>query len=87
LAKAVSEKCKIRITGIRPGEKLHEEMISTFDSINTVDLGNYYVILSSRMPNKYYKNFLKKEFSYRSDTNSHFLKTEDLRKMIKNFIS
>jgi UDP-N-acetylglucosamine 4,6-dehydratase (inverting) len=87
LAKAVSEKCKIRITGIRPGEKLHEEMISTFDSVNTVDLGNYYAILSSRVPNKYYKNFLKKEFSYRSDTNSHFLKIEDLKKIIKNLIS
>ena len=87
LAKAVSEKCKIRITGIRPGEKLHEEMISTFDSVNTVDLGNYYAILSSRVSNKYYKNFLKKEFSYRSDTNSHFLKIEDLKKIIKNLIS
>lgn len=86
LAKAVSEKCKIKITGIRLGEKLHEEMISTFDSVNTVDLGNYYAILSSRVKNKYYKNFLKKEFSYRSDTNSHFLKTEDLKKIIKNLI-
>ena len=87
LAKAVSEKCKIKITGIRPGEKLHEEMISTFDSVNTVDLGSHYAILGSRLPNKYYQNFLKKEFSYRSDTNFNFLKKEDLRKIIKNFIS
>ena len=45
LAKAVCEKCAIKIIGIRPGEKIHEEMISSFDSKNTFDLNKYYSIV------------------------------------------
>jgi len=47
LVEAVSPACKTRIVGIRPGEKLHEEMITEADSLNTIDLGKYYVILPS----------------------------------------
>ena len=45
LAKAIDKNCKIKIIGIRPGEKIHEEMISISDSNNTYDIGNYFVIL------------------------------------------
>ena len=58
LAKAINEKCKIKIIGIRPGEKLHEEMIYTYDSKYTVDLGRYYAIL----PNHLVKIYKKKKF-------------------------
>ncbi|MDB4835549.1 UDP-N-acetylglucosamine 4,6-dehydratase (inverting), partial [Cyclobacteriaceae bacterium] len=45
VAKAVAPECKTEVVGIRPGEKLHEEMITSSDSFNTWDLGSYYVIL------------------------------------------
>ena len=45
MAKAIAPDCKIKIVGIRPGEKVHEEMISINDSLNTIDIGKYYVIL------------------------------------------
>ena len=46
LVKAFNDKPKIKNIGIRPGEKLHEEMISISEAINTVDLGKYYAILN-----------------------------------------
>ena len=86
LAKAVSPNCKIKIIGIREGEKIHEEMISKNESYRTVDLGNYYAILNPRIL-KYYKNnkFLKSNFAYRSNTNKDFLTVEQLKKIINNF--
>ncbi len=45
LAKAISEKAKIKIIGVREGEKIHEEMVSSSESINTLDIGNKYIIL------------------------------------------
>ena len=45
VAKAIAPDCKYKEVGIRPGEKLHEEMISISDAINTFDIGKYYVIL------------------------------------------
>jgi UDP-N-acetylglucosamine 4,6-dehydratase len=86
LAKAVGSNCKIKIVGIREGEKIHEEMISKNESYRTVDLGNYYAILNSRIF-KYYKNnkFLKSNFAYKSNTNKDFLTVEQLKKIINNF--
>ena len=46
LAEAVDPSCEHRIVGIRPGEKIHEEMITESDSYNTVDFGDYYAIVS-----------------------------------------
>jgi FlaA1/EpsC-like NDP-sugar epimerase len=88
LAKAVSVDCKIKITGIRPGEKLHEEMVSVYDSPKTKDLGHCYVILNANNF-KFYKNqkFLHKDFIYRSDTNNNFLNISQLKKIIKSFFN
>ena len=88
LVNAFSRKPKIKIIGIRPGEKLHEELVSENDSLNTFELKNYYVILTRN--NKiinYYKKIFKaklvsKNFSYKSNTNKKFLKSLDLRKII-----
>ena len=55
LVKAISDKKKIEYIGIRPGEKLHEEMISSTDAINTTEHSNYYIIHPS-----YEKNLAKK---------------------------
>ena len=47
VAQAIGPHCETKDVGIRPGEKLHEEMITDTDSLNTIDLGKYYVILPS----------------------------------------
>ena len=86
LAKAVCKDCKIKITGIREGEKIHEEMISQNESYRTVDLKTHYAILNSNIFKFYKKNkFLKSNFAYRSDTNKLFLTAEQLRKIVVNF--
>lgn len=88
LAKAVCENSKIKITGIQPGEKIYEEMISRFDSHNTFDLKKYYAIIPEHLRQYYKKNFslVDKNFSYNSRDNKMYLKKNDLKKIIKNFI-
>jgi UDP-N-acetylglucosamine 4,6-dehydratase (inverting) len=83
LAKAVCDKSKIVISGIRPGEKMHEEMISLEDSINTVSLKKYYLILPKTYIFNKGNNFIKKEFSYNSLNNKDFLNANELRNIIK----
>ena len=91
VAKAISEKSKIEITGIRAGEKLHEELITDTDSKNTVDRGKYFVIAQSI---EEYKTKCKLEnirftqvienFSYKSNTNNDFLNINQLKYLIEN---
>ncbi len=91
LAKAVDSKCKTKIIGIRPGEKIHEEMISSSDSQNTIELNKFYLILpnlNKKIFLKYKKKFkckkVKQNFVYNSNTNKKFLSVSELRKMISN---
>ena len=93
LAEAICEKCEKEIIGIRPGEKIHEEMITFSDSFNTYEIHDYYVIIPVKPKwsiNDYVDNFkakkVKEGFSYDSGTNSHFLKVEELKQLIKKFI-
>lgn len=93
LAKAINPNCKFKIIGIRPGEKLHEEMITKSDSINCVDLGKFYAILSpfSKYSLKNYSKIkkvkkVKEGFSYSSDNNGKFLSISELKKITKNTI-
>ncbi len=85
LAKAVCEECKFKIIGIKPGEKIYEEMISKFDSKNTYDLGKYYAIIPENLEKYYKKKFslVPKGFSYNSKDNEIYLNKEDLKKIIK----
>ena len=94
IAKAIAPNVKLKIVGIRPGEKLHEEMITQTDSLNSVEFEKYYVILPST-PLWDLDEFLfhKKEdigsmcengFSYDSGSNFDFLSVDDLKNMIKN---
>lgn len=98
LARAINPKNKLKIIGIRPGEKIHEEMITVSDGLNTVDLGNYYIILPPHYDFKgndinlkdYYlkKRKAKKvenNFSYNSGDNKVFLTIEQLRKLSSKF--
>ena len=96
LVKVISPKAKIKYIGIRPGEKLHEEMISVNDSFNTAEFKNYYVILpNSEHYSLNLKEFLKKKknskkvvnnFSYNSKTNKDFLKPNEIKKLISENI-
>jgi UDP-N-acetylglucosamine 4,6-dehydratase/5-epimerase len=89
VADAIGPDCKKEIVGIRPGEKLHEEMITPSDSPHTVDLGDYYAILSPSQPEKLqrYLNEIQAikipdNFSYNSGENSQFLSVADIRELI-----
>lgn len=87
LAKAINSKAKFKIIGVRPGEKIHEELISNSDSQLTIDIGKYYLILPNKNLYKKYKNYktLDREFIYRSDLNKNFLSSNELKKLIKIF--
>jgi|SRR5579872_3029181 len=94
VAKVIGPDCKHKIVGIRPGEKIHEEMITISDSFNTVDLGSYYAILpqhANELRDKYFELYgavpVPEGFSYHSGTNTDFLSTKQLHKLIQNYIS
>ena len=90
VAKAINPNCKIKIIGIRPGEKIHEEMITSSDSYSTYDLGNCYSIIdqSNQLLARYYeknKKFKKVPagFTYNSHKNEDKLNINELKKLIK----
>lgn len=90
LAEAIAPSCKHEIVGIRPGEKLHEEMITLGDSPSTVDLGNYYAILGVGDKNiidiynsKTNATRVEAGFTYDSGKNSDFLSVDQIRKLIR----
>jgi len=86
---------KYKLTGIRKGEKLHEEMISPADSNTTYDIGKNFIILPDNNKKRvnYYKTklkFIKKikeNFSYNSKENQKFLKVFEIKKILKNYLS
>jgi FlaA1/EpsC-like NDP-sugar epimerase len=83
----------LEIVGIRPGEKIHEEMITSSDSFNTYDLGKYYIILPS-VPNWNLNNFIEtfnatkvsEGFNYNSGENSEWETVESIRRLIKEHL-
>jgi UDP-N-acetylglucosamine 4,6-dehydratase len=90
MAEAVCPSCEKRIVGIRPGEKLHEEMITSSDSLNTVDCGKYYVILPSAPAwdvSAFKKHFnaalVGDGFEYNSGTNEDWITVDEMRGLIK----
>jgi UDP-N-acetylglucosamine 4,6-dehydratase len=90
VASAVAPEAEQKIVGIRPGEKIHEEMITASDSPNTVDLGGYYAILPSGAEysiDDYCARMnatrVKPGFSYDSGSNTDFLSVPQLQEMIK----
>ena len=84
LVKAINPKKKIKYIGLRPGEKIHEEMISETDAINTKEFSKFFIIYPSFNKMK----TLKKVSSYSSKNNKHFLSSQEIKKLIKkNFHS
>lgn len=95
VAKAIAPQCEIKIVGVRPGEKIHEEMITETDSLNTIEFPDYYVILPSVLTELWeVEDFRKKSnvkegkfcefgFKYNSGTNTDWLSVEDIKELIK----
>lgn len=94
IAKAIGPECETPIVGIRPGEKLHEEMITDTDSLNTIDLGKYFAILPSVSFGLSEKEFLSHHkakkvpfgFNYNSGENDQWETPDSLRKLIKEHV-
>jgi UDP-N-acetylglucosamine 4,6-dehydratase/5-epimerase len=93
IAKAIAPDCEHKIVGIRPGEKLHEEMITESDAMNTIEFDNYYVIVPSirswsktKFKNESNKNVgvaCPDGFVYNSKSNNNFLSVDELIDLIK----
>lgn len=88
-ANAICSKCKIKYTGIRPGEKIHEDLITSSESRDTLDIGKYYVVINN-YNKKIYNFYLNKwkakkvsdNFVYNSKTNKIFLSSIQLKRVI-----
>lgn len=94
VAEAVAPGCRQEIVGIRPGEKIHEEMITASDSFNTVDLGKYYAILPTTEQygiDEYCQRRggqrVAPGFAYNSGDNPEFLGVEELRGLIRDHLA
>ena len=93
LCKSIDEKAKIKMIGIRPGEKMHEELISQNESSNTYSVSNFYVILSTIFSDKTlreYKKYFKLKkvgdtFSYNSLVNKDYLSIQELKEIVKSY--
>lgn len=93
IARAVAPECKTEVVGIRAGEKIHEEMITETDSLNTYDCGKYYVIAPSTpiwRESDWVDHFRAKKvelgFRYNSGTNTDWLTVEQIRALVKKHV-
>ncbi|MEN9283526.1 MAG: UDP-N-acetylglucosamine 4-epimerase [Verrucomicrobiota bacterium] len=93
LAEAIGPSCEHQVVGLRPGEKIHEEMITSSDSFSTYDLGKYYVILP-QVPVWNREQFISTfgarpvtpGFSYSSGANEEWLSVEQIRSLIRTHL-
>tara|TARA_B110000483_G_scaffold174613_1_gene206577 strand:+ start:1679 stop:2692 length:1014 start_codon:yes stop_codon:yes gene_type:complete len=95
VVEAIAPGCKTEVVGIRPGEKLHEEMITDTDSLNTIDLGRYYAILPSVSFNYSEEQYIQHHnaekvpfgFRYNSGTNNEWETSDTLRQAIIDHVN
>jgi len=94
LANAIAPGCEKRIVGMRPGEKLHEEMITETDAISTLEFEKYFVMLPSFTPEwniesfrKHFKGeYCKPMFRYNSGENQEWLSIDEIRTLITSSV-
>ena len=91
VVKAIAPNSTLEYIGIRPGEKLHEEMITESDSYNTIEFDKYYAILpSDALKEKYLTHFngweVPKGFKYNSGTNNKWVEVEEMRQLIRRYV-
>ncbi|MGP9820456.1 UDP-N-acetylglucosamine 4,6-dehydratase (inverting) [Salinarimonas sp. NSM] len=93
LAEAIGPGCRQEVVGMRPGEKLHEEMITSSDSFYTVDIGGYFAILPAT-PDYTFEDYTEAfggsrvaaGYAYDSGTNEHFLTVEEIRELVETHV-
>jgi UDP-N-acetylglucosamine 4,6-dehydratase len=90
LVEAVAPGCAVEQVGIRPGEKLHEVLVSEDEARNTVELDDMFVVLQAHYPALEEGNWkngraLPDSFRYASDSNSQWLKGKELSKLVSEF--
>jgi UDP-N-acetylglucosamine 4,6-dehydratase (inverting) len=93
VADAIGPECQKEVVGIRPGEKLHEEMITPTDALCSVEFEKYFVILPSinlwdvnKFAQTFGGNFCKPGFSYNSGENTEWLNVEEIRTLIRDHV-
>jgi len=86
LASAISSKATLNVIGIRPGEKINEDMISEFEGRNTIEFPSHYIISNKTFTSKKNK-LLDSSFSYNSGSNKNFLSVKDLKFILKKKFS
>jgi FlaA1/EpsC-like NDP-sugar epimerase len=92
VAKAIAPGARLDVVGIRPGEKIHEEMITGSDGRNAVDIGKYFLILAGSDPTLAERYLaagarqMPDGFSYDSAENDEFLTVEQLRTLIRDHV-
>jgi len=93
VAEAIAPSCEQVIVGIRPGEKVHEEMITPSDSFYTYDLGKYYTILPAThkwklddFKKQFNAEIVEQGFAYNSGDNTEWETVESLRGLIKEHV-
>lgn len=93
VAEAIGPNCEVKITGVRPGEKLHEEMITETDSLSTIEFPDYYAIIPSTpmwdpeaLIKKFNGKMVAEGFRYNSASNEEWLSVEDIRHQIRKHV-
>ncbi|MDD4515326.1 UDP-N-acetylglucosamine 4,6-dehydratase (inverting) [Massilibacteroides sp.] len=91
VAKAIAPDAKLEYVGIRPGEKLHEEMITESDSYNTIEFDRYYAILASGVDKEKFKQAYNAKdvplgFKYNSGENTDWETVESMREKILKYV-
>ena len=94
LSKAINPKFSLKVIGIKPGEKIHEVLITKNDSRNTIEFNDFFIIkpeiiFSDYRDEKYPDKFksVKDGFEYSSDTNSVWLNENEIKKLVENFVN
>lgn len=90
LAEAIGPNCEHKVVGIRPGEKIHEDMITETDALNTLEFEKYFVIAPNNLRERLLKemkcNEVPEGFKYNSGANDHWLNVEELRALIREHV-
>jgi FlaA1/EpsC-like NDP-sugar epimerase len=90
LANVIAPGIKKKIIGIRPGEKIHEELMSEYESLNSLEFKDMFLIMSNKEIINFYKKYgkfkvIKNCFSYNSGNNKYFLNKNEILSLLKKY--